>query len=220
MTFSLKAGSLYELALQADGWWSRAPVVRAGEEREVVLPIWPLRPRVFAVSGAPVGSKAEAWFSSDGELSPQSPPSDQVACSWQAEKVVCPLPSFVQDVRLAVPGFAPAYVFDLGGETARPLALKGGASLAGWVSTDDGGERPRLQLARAETRDGQVFWQRDLPVVSATGKGFSSFPGLCPGCTSCAGWLAREASRRGRWSSGRVRKPCFPRSWRWLPRWR
>lgn len=80
VTFSLKAGSLYELALQADGWWSRAPVVRAGEEREVVLPIWPLRPRVFAVSGAPVGLKAEAWFSSDGELSPRSPR----ATTWPA----------------------------------------------------------------------------------------------------------------------------------------
>jgi len=116
-----------------------------------------------------------------------------VACEVRKETWKCTVPAGTLDLRLKAGGYAPLYVW---GSRVKPLQtvelgtlkLRRGASVVGWVETEDGAVPPRpskVELAPFEAGEPDVIAERRLrSTARETGvneRGFFQFDGVLPG---------------------------------------
>lgn len=192
----------WEMAVVLKGYWAPRKVVGvpAASQQEVTLRLWP----TGTLSGSLTLDGPREAMPRQLELRAQSPPATPGARAVPPMTAPCPvaidgtwaceLPSGVLDVALRAPPFIPHYRW---GVRVRPgessslgaLALRPGASLAGWLEAEDGAfsrrrARVRLAILAAPGSSGAATAERlqqTTREVGANERGFFQITGIRPG---------------------------------------
>lgn len=198
------AGSEAEVSASVAGYWIRRETVLfgpAGSRGEAKLTLWPLgrlvgelkrpdsrppAPREILVTTLPPRGGSRG----------QEPPKGQISCPVDpAGRFRCELPAAAYDLSFSLAPYAPVYRWQAKVPAGRsldlgPLPLRLGASVAGWVATDDGSPidpgrcRVRLRPLEAAGRlDPRVVDQIDGSTIETRigADGFFQLFGVRPG---------------------------------------
>lgn len=198
------AGAEAEASASVSGYWIRRQTVAfgpAGSRGEAKLTLWPLGHLVGELkrpdTRPPVPSEIlVTTLPPRGVPRDREPPKGQLSCPVDPRgRFRCELPAATYDLSFSLAPYAPVYRwqatvpagrnFDLG-----KLALRQGASVAGWVATDDGSPidprrcRVRLRPLEAAGRlDSRVASQLEGSTLEGTvgADGFFQLFGVRPG---------------------------------------
>lgn len=187
----LRPGFTYRVEVSAPGWWAAPAMLRPEDAAlPVVVPLWPTAELTLPwAGGAPPPASLEVGFTATGLLGPGVLATHRVACQAKGEAWACPVPVFVRDVRLAWPGSAPLYLFDLAlpphqqWRLPHPLPHRPGGSVSGWVVGEGALDDVKVQLLPpppAPEGDGSPPAPRGKPspAVPCTRRGFFQLTGL------------------------------------------
>jgi hypothetical protein len=165
--------------VEPGGWWS--PVVATSGKAEVEVALWPaaeLKGRLTVEKGSDGPRELEATFVLKGERV-------TVACPVEEGTWTCRLPSTKLDLRLAANDFVPHYLWDVDPAKSGPvaIALKRGASVAGWVAAErDGASMAAVTVKLVPATYGEADDQSLLSLrTTANKRGFFQLTGVPAG---------------------------------------
>lgn len=139
----------WELTLEAPGCWVPAKKVLLGtaEAKSVRFEVWGTtlaRGHLRAPAGEGLPSEVRLTFGAAFSSGPAQDPAGWVDCAvGESGRFSCSVPATALDLRLSAEGFAPEYWWGAELQAGVPLelgavVLKPGASLVGWLLTQDG----------------------------------------------------------------------------------
>lgn len=181
----LTGAKLWRITLASPACWA-APVVSGGEVVEI--PVWPQR-TVSGELSAEVPSLTLHFASPDGTAG--GVPASSTACLLNGRCWTCDVPKVPLDLRLEVPGFAPARRWSVDAADIGKLELHRGASVAGFVARDGGGALGDAEVVL--TVDDKAV-QHAKPDV----RGFFQFTTIPPGTYTIVARRAAGAPARER----------------------
>jgi len=184
------------VSVELPSYWARPEVILPnGEDEAVTLALWPagwLEGTLEVPASHDLPKKLEARFESPPGVD-RPVPASIVVCPVDPQGLWrCQVPGGALDLRFRVPGFVSIYKWGL--EIAAqstlevaPLALKPGASVVGWVVTEDGsplGWSARATVVPATTAPaagGAVDLPRRSESTPVLPRGFFHLRGVAPG---------------------------------------
>jgi hypothetical protein len=162
--FDLADTLAWEIAAQADGYWGESKVIPAGVREPALrlrlIPTGILRARLVTPSGQePPSSLIVRFQTAPARPGAGEPFQGTLTCPVQGNGLLeCAVPAGRLDLRFRSEAHVPAYFWGVEVNPGRgtelgDLQLQQGASVSGWIETDDGGlpsAECRIELA-AET---------------------------------------------------------------------
>ena len=197
----LSSGTTWQLRVEIPGAWAPFQALNLGTDerrREHVVPLWPvgrIEGRLRAVSGQPLPADLGVRFRSGRHIRPgQREAAGRVTCPVAKDGAwSCQLPVATLDLVLVAEGFVPEYrrAVEVSADRAQVLGvvqLRRGASVAGWVKTEEGRldpKRCRAFILPLSTdfagSTGQRQVQDALAETTVGEDGFFQLAGLKPG---------------------------------------
>jgi hypothetical protein len=177
------------LELVAEGSWSEPLTVTAGRQDTVhlvLLPVAEVRGRLRIEDGE-VPSQARLRFTASASRERAgSGVHGEIECPVTDGRLHCQVPAGLFDLRVRLDGFVSHYFWDRELHRDSPLdlgtlELAPGASLVGWVSTEDGtllGDTATVTLRPQGADSADTRRALTLPIDE---RGFFHFEGLAPG---------------------------------------
>lgn len=139
----------WRLTPRAAGCWggSETLFLAAGDEVTSEIDLWPLAPVRGTLEGeTPLPDRLRIEFSPSFRATDRTEPSGEIECTIASNRAfICRLPASTLDLRVAVRGFAPRYLWARKLEAGSrnrlpPMELTPGASLSGWLVLGSGEE--------------------------------------------------------------------------------
>lgn len=200
----LAGARTWRIEVTAAGYWAPELVVTPEGRHEplpvVLYPAANIRGRLEVSAGEGVPTSLEVSFKAAPKDEagrsgvPGQPPSGRVSCPVSEAGWECEIPAGLLDLRLRAGGFVPVYLWGLEvkrGETRDlgSLRLRQGASISGWVETEEearplAGSEIRLfvETAGAPTDRSTLERLEGLDSVTRTNeRGFFQLQGVAPG---------------------------------------
>ena len=192
----LPMGSRWISELRARGWWAPSEVIRV-DGSELERRVW----KTGAVRGTvkvPEGKRQPLRLTIDVADPPAQPSkldlprNTRIDCPIASDGTWnCDVPAGVVDLVLRTPGFVPEYRWGMRVRDAAPLqlgtiALRPGASVAGWAAADGkkiAGARAKLVRLVAPNASGRMRERLERPVAQTTVRddGFFQLAEIGPG---------------------------------------
>lgn len=208
VTLELARGLVWELSVEATGWWSATvPVYLGDTASSAVLDVWPesrLKGKLQVPRGESMPAELTLRFAAPTEpkLKPDrtvalpsaagKPGGDEV-CAVEGGAFSCPLPATRLDLKLRARGFISRFYWarslPAGGDLdLGDVALEPGASLVGLVTTADGPAKPDTCAVTIAPLTAGGLPLPESPRNAARNeesrpdhRGFFSFNGVAPG---------------------------------------
>jgi len=212
-TVLLPAGTVWSATVEGEGLWSPRLMVEARPGiAPRVLPLHPtgiLRGRVTVPRGETPPSEITLRLAPTPGISPPGPslPAAEIPCPLTPVaargprpenadtegQIHCPVPAGLLDLRGAVPGYAPVYLWSValaaGSERdLGTLALVAGGSVSGRIRLSEGADPSSFRvslLPRTEGRPADLVTAKRLEAMALTApiseRGFFQFTGVPPG---------------------------------------